>query len=262
MAVAAGAAIVGAGLGIYSAVRAHNKETEARNQLDAERRLPMARYGITPAQSRYGQFALNDINNPQGFSGADTQQFNDNLAKVSYSAYNNGINAGGGSLSKAILANNLGYQTDAINKFAVANEGIRRSNRNSGYSRYGNFANTEQSVANQNTGFDQNYQVQLEKALGESIRQQSDVQSQTYNNFSNDLMGAGASYLAGSGRYGKPTYSSRYDNPFISQDSTYYPNQPRQINIGRTDDMPILPPPTLGQSANFGRTSRNRYSIY
>lgn len=205
MAVALTSLGLGAGLDIYNAVRANQKEGAIRNQISQLNSVPRARYSVQPGMLRYGQIALNDINNPQGYSGAETGQFNQMLAKSGQGAYVNGTNVSGGNQSKAILANNLGYQTSAINNFAAGDAGLRRSNRLSGLGRYGTFAQTEQGVNDRNVSQDINYRMQLERALGGAASHQSDVQSQTYNNFGNDLMGAGSMLLAGGNGYSNST---------------------------------------------------------
>lgn len=181
----------GAAAKIYGAYQANERATVAQHKLDELAKIPYSRYSVNPMSQRYGNMALNDITNPQGYSGAETAQFNQNLAKVGQAGYNNGLSIGGGSVAKAVLAGIGSNQVNALNTFAAGNNSIMRQNRNLGYGRYWQAANNSQNIDNMNINTEIQRRMNTEKALGGAVSSNRDYVQGTISNIGSDLIGAG-----------------------------------------------------------------------
>jgi len=185
--------LAGAGLGMkaYNMYGAAQREKEAMKGLRNLANTPYARYSVNPLVSRYTQMGLRDIQNPQGFSGAETGAFQQGLAQSQAGARQNALSIGGSSVSRAVNAGLNSANLGAMNQFAGQNAALARQNRNLGFSRYMQGAGIAQNIDNMNTQNELQRRMMMEQAYGAAARQNRDIYSQSLEGMGNDLLGAG-----------------------------------------------------------------------
>lgn len=99
------------------------KGNSAINQLN---NTPYPQYTLNPALSNaYGR---SDQMAKQGFTGAETGAFKQNLAQGSNLAYQRGISLGGGGMAQALNAGINANKTQALNQFAGQDAALHRQN--------------------------------------------------------------------------------------------------------------------------------------
>lgn len=224
-------ALAGVGLAAkgYNMYQASQREKQAMNALKDLAKTPYAKYGVNPLVQRYTQMGLRDIQNPQGFSGAETGAFNQGLAQSQAGARQNALSIGGISVSRAVNAGLNSANLGALNQFAGQNAALARQNRNLGFNRYMQGAGIAQNVDNMNTQGELNRRMMLEQAYGAAARQNRDIFSQGLEGMGNDLLGAGLYKGLNEGFMGGvnalatpqqptasnyPLYQSPYKNPY------------------------------------------------
>jgi len=186
-------ALAGVGLAAkgYNMYQASQREKQAMNALKDLAKTPYAKYGVNPLVQRYTQMGLRDIQNPQGFSGAETAGFQQGLAQSQAGARQNALSIGGGSVARAVNAGLNSANLGAMNQFAGQNASLARQNRNLGFSRYMQGAGVAQNIDNMNTQNEINRRVMMEQAYGAAARQNRDIYNQSLEGMGNDLLGAG-----------------------------------------------------------------------
>jgi hypothetical protein len=171
------------------------------DQMKLERRLkslqgqPMSRYTIDPKIENLYRQSIGEASNPEGFGGATTSNFRQQLARMQRARFGAARSMGGGARGiNAVLA---GQELDQLNQFAVGDENLRRSNRLGALGRAGSYAGQFQAMRDRNTSFDQNYRLQLERALGQSIASQKDYRRNMLSGMGSDLITTGISGMMG-----------------------------------------------------------------
>lgn len=173
-------------------------------QRGLERRLKalqgqqVSKYTIDPKIENLYRQSIGEASNPEGFGGATTNNFRQQLARMQRARFGAARSMGGGARGiNAVLA---GQELDQLNQFAVGDENMRRSNRLAALGRAGSYASQFQAMRDRNTSFDQNYRLQLENALGQSIRSQKDYRRNMLSGMGSDLLTTGISgAMGGSG---------------------------------------------------------------
>jgi hypothetical protein len=188
----AGLGVAGSLYGLYNSSQA---EKRAQRQLDALGRQALPKYGIDPAWTRYYQQASTQANSPVGFTGAETNSFQQNLARTLAAQRANATQLSGGNLGKAINSMNAGANVNALNTFASQDAALRRQQQNAAYGRQAQGAGVFQNVSNMNTQSLLQRRLMQEQALGNAIRQQRDYQRNTISGLGGDLLGAGTTGL-------------------------------------------------------------------
>ena len=183
--------LVGAGAKGYNMFQANKREKQALKQLDQLRNTPYARYSVNPLVKRYTDLGLRDFQNPQGFTGAETAAFKQNLAAQNAALAANAMNVGGGSVGRAVTGLNNINTINALNQFAGQGAGLARAARNLGMSRYMQGAGVAQGIDNMNIQNELNRRMMLEQAFGAAARQNRDIVSRGIEGLGTDLMGAG-----------------------------------------------------------------------
>ena len=177
------------------AVQSVREQRALQKRLDALQKQPMEMYKATPELMKQYELAMGDVANPQGFSGAETANFRQALARNMRGRFGAARSMGGGARGiNAVLA---GQEAEALGNFASQGEGIRRSNRLQGLSRSMGVANQLQGIQDRNTGFKQNYRLMLERALGEGIRSQRDYRRNMFSGMGSDLLTSGLMNFGG-----------------------------------------------------------------
>lgn len=160
------------GTDIARGVRADRERARIQSQLNELNRQALPEYGVTdPIRGLYGQ-AMTEAMNPQGFSGAETARFQQNLGQGFNTQMMNAGNRSGGQMSRFIATGLGGNMTNAMNQFAAQDQSIARGNRLAALNRAGGFANTMQRVDNMNTQFAMQRRMMLEQALGRGLAMQ------------------------------------------------------------------------------------------
>lgn len=187
---AAGLAAKGAGL-----VNSYNRERQAQNQLNQLRQNPMARYQVNPLVR--GQFnqAYGEASNPQGYTGAQTMNFRQQLGSILRQRYRNAMNVSGGSGARGVNAVLKGNEIEGVNNFAAGDPTM--ANRRYALGRVDRFANQFQGIDNNNVQTDQNYRLRLESALGNSLATQRNYRQNLISGVGDELLGT-AGYMSGS----------------------------------------------------------------
>lgn len=187
---------VGAATRAYSAYKSGQAEDQAQNNLNELYKTPAPRYKVNPRISGLYDQAIGEASNPQGYTGAQTTNFRQQLGQILKSRFTNATSLSGGNSSRAIAGVLGGQETDAINKFAAGNP--TNSNRLAALSRAGGYAHDFQNTDNTNTSQDINYRTRVENAYGNSIASQRNYRQNLLTSTGNDLIGT-AGYLLPSG---------------------------------------------------------------
>jgi hypothetical protein len=173
------------------------QQRRAQQRLDALGRQALPQYSVNPAISRIYSGALGDISSPQGYTGAERANFQQNIGRGLNTQAANARAMGGGSMSRAISGVLSGNQLGQYNQFAAQDAGLARQNKNAAYSRLMGAANTMQGVDNQNIGMAANRRMQQENLLGQAISSQRAYRSNLLGGLGGDLMTAGTYGMAG-----------------------------------------------------------------
>lgn len=183
------------GLGVAAkgagAIGSYYQQRKAQRQLDALGREALPQYSVNPAISRIYSGALGQIASPQGYSGAETANFQQNMARGLNTQAANARSMGGGSMSRAISGALSGNQLGQYNQFAAQDAGLARQNRNAAYSRLIGAANTMQGISNQNVGMAANRRLRQEELLGQGIASQRAYRMNLLGGIGSDLTTAG-----------------------------------------------------------------------
>ena len=182
----AGAGLAAKGYGIYEA---NKREKEAKRALANLAKTPYAKYGVNPLVKRYTDMGLRDIQNPQGFSGAETADFQSRIAAAQNAARQNAISLGGSSVARAVGGALGSANLAAQNQYAAQNAALARQNRNLGYSRFMQGAGIAQNIDNMNTQNELNRRMMTEQAYGAAARQAGDQQRAIVSGLGSDLIG-------------------------------------------------------------------------
>lgn len=211
------ATMAGVGLAAkaYGAVDSYRNQKRLEGQLRELRKTPMARYTIDPKIRDVYAKALEDASNPEGFGGATISNFRNQLGQNIRGRFRNALSMSGGSGARGINAVLNSQGLDAINQFAVADEGIRRGNRMSGLNRSMSLASQFQNTRDRNTQFEQNYRLMTERALGEGIQRQRDYRNNMISGAGSDLISAGLGYGDFSGGGYEATGGNAMSTPTI-----------------------------------------------
>jgi len=185
----------GAGAKLYGVGQSIASERRLRRDLDRLNQTPYARYSVDPKLAKLYEQSIGEASAPEGFGGAEIANFRNNLGRMQRGRFATARNMTGGRGSRAInsVLNNQGM--DAIGNFYAGDAGMRRTNRMSALSRSQGLAGQFQAARDRNTGFEQNYRLQTERALGQGIRGQRDFRN-------NMLSGLGSDLITGSMAYG------------------------------------------------------------
>ena len=167
-------------------------QRKMEGELSSLRSRPMARYTIDPKVENLYRQSMNEASNPEGFGGAAFGGFRNSLGRNIRGRYANALSLGGGARGVNAVLNSQGM--DQIGNFYTADENMRRSNRLGALGRSQGYANQFQNIRNQNTSFDQNYRMNLERGLGEGIRSQKDFRRNMLGGMGSDLITAGIGY--------------------------------------------------------------------
>ena len=187
--------IVGGASKLASLPSSYSDQMKLERRLKALQRQPMARYSIDPKIEGLYRQSIGEASNPEGFGGATASNFRQQLARMQRARFGAARSMGGGARGiNAVLA---GQELDQLNQFAVGDENLRRSNRLGALGRAGNYAGQFQAMRDRNTSFDQNYRLQLERALGEGIRSQRDYRRNLLSGMGSDMITTGISGMMG-----------------------------------------------------------------
>lgn len=208
-----------------NAIRAERERKRQQKKLDELNKIPRPKYGITPELRGYYSQASSEALNPQGFTGAEVQDFNQRLGQNYNAQYNAALNRSGGQagqfINNVLSANN----TTALNQFAVNDANLRRQNRMAALNRQGYGVGQYQNIANMNTQADLNYRLMTEQALGAAIAQQKQNISNAISSAANTgATGAGYGMGASGGGSGNPPNNS--GNPNFTVQSSGYNTSP------------------------------------
>lgn len=194
-AIIGGAALVAGGVAAKGSTASSSKQDQriAERQLRDLYATPKARYGITPEIKRGYSQAYGEASNPQGYTGAQTNTFRNQLGELLKTRFANATNASGGSGAKAINATLAGQETGAINNFAANDPS--QSNKRYALGRMDRFAGNYQDVATRNAQEDINYRTMTERALGNAIASQKNYRRQMWSSLGSQLIGVGGQVM-------------------------------------------------------------------
>jgi hypothetical protein len=195
----------GAASKLYGVGESIASERRLRRDLDRLNQTPYARYSVDPKLAKLYEQSIGEASAPEGFGGAEIANFRNNLGRMQRGRFATARNMTGGRGSRAInsVLNNQGM--DAIGNFYAGDAGMRRTNRMSALSRSQGLAGQFQAARDRNTGFEQNYRLQTERALGQGIRSQRDFRNNMLSGLGSDLLTTGigmADFSGGSGTGG------------------------------------------------------------
>lgn len=171
------AAAIGGGLNLgvtaFRGMNASNERDKQQARLDALTATPLPKFKVSDEiKSIYGQ-AASEAANPMGFSGAEKNAFNQNLAQNYNTSIYNAINRTGGQTGRFANAVLSGNNVNAMNTFASNDASLARQNRMAALSRMMSGANTIQGIDNQNSQAEIQRRLMTEQALGGAVAQQS-----------------------------------------------------------------------------------------
>jgi hypothetical protein len=212
--VMAGAGLVTKGYGAYEA---NKRQKQADKQLAELAKKPYDQFKVNPLVQRYTQMGLRDIQNPQGFTGAEAAQFQQRIAAGQEAARRNAISLGGSSVARAVGGALNSANLAAENQFAAQGAGLARSNRNLGYGRFMQGAGVAQGVDQMNTQQALQRRMQLEQGLGIASRQAADQQRAMIQGMGSDLLGAGTGLAANELAYSKDPFGMAANAPGAAQ---------------------------------------------
>jgi len=169
-------------------------ERAMRKSLDKLNATPMQRYTIDPKIQKLYEQSIGEASNPEGYSGAETSNFRNQIGRISRGRFRAATNASGGSGARAINSILKGQELDASGNFYAGEAGLRRSNRLGALNRSMGYANQFQQTRDRNTNQDINYRMNLENALGQGIRQQRDSRLNMLSGLGSDLITGALAY--------------------------------------------------------------------
>jgi len=190
---------IGGAAKLYGMYNAYQDEQDARNQLNRLNQQPVPKYNVNSAIARLYGGAANEVARPVGYTGAETNAFNQNMGRGLNTQRANAMNFSGGSGSRAINSVLGGNQLNAYNTFAGQDAALARQYRNAAYSRLMGAGNTMQSIDNQNTQTALQRRLMQEQMLGNAISSNKAYQTNTLNGLGSDLMSVGAMGIGGGG---------------------------------------------------------------
>lgn len=200
---ALGAAGVGTGLSLFNMNNASNRADQAQAEANRLANVPIAKY--TPNSRLLGYYgqAVNDVANPQGYTGAERGRFGSRLSQILATQRANAEQLGGGGVSRAIGAIGNANSINALNDFSANDANLARNYRNQGLSRMGSTISQLQNLDNMNTQVELQRRMMKEQALGNAIQSNRDVVSNGISNLGNDLMGFGLTKMLPTGAIGE-----------------------------------------------------------
>ena len=191
-----GMAIAGAGLGglqkLFGYGDAKNNEKKALRELAKIQSQPLAQYSQSRGMRELGQIGANEYYNPQGFTQGETDTAMQDISRASNTAYQRGINLGGGQMSRSIQGLNTANTLSALNRFGSQGAALRRQMQGRGLGTLRTTAMNEQQLDNQNVGTSLQRRLMGEQAAGRAVMQQRDLAQGTLNALGSDLLGMGA----------------------------------------------------------------------
>jgi hypothetical protein len=208
------AGVVGGGLQkLFGYGNAKRNEQKALRELAKIQSQPLAQYSQSQGMRELGQIGANEYYNPQGFTQGETDAAMQDIARASNTAYQRGINLGGGQMSRSIQGLNTANTLSALNRFGSQGAALRRQMQGRGLGTLRSTAMNEQQLDNQNVGTSLQRRLMGEQAAGRAVMQQRDLAEGTLNALGSDLLGMGATLgmgklgmLGGSG--GNPNYTA------------------------------------------------------
>lgn len=254
--VMAGAGLATKGYGMYEA---NKREKEANRQLAELAKKPYERYKVNPLVQKYTQMGLREIQNPQGFTGAEAAQFQQRVAAAQEAARRNALSLGGSSVSRAVQGSLGSANLAAQNQFAAQNAALARTSRNLGFNRFMQGAGVAQGIDQMNTQTELNRRMMLEQALGAASRQAADQKRSMISGMGSDLLGAGLS-LGMQGGFGSNQGNSFFGSNALNEGMS----QQAQMNAaakGFSNIPKIAPDRGTRTSAIARRALRNMPAI-
>ncbi len=237
MAVTGAVALGGLAISAYGAYQASQAQAEAQKRANALANQPVPQYSASPQLQQYLQQAQTESANPQGYTGAQTGNFNQNIARQLNSRFATATATAGGQASRAINGLNVGDSINATNSFANNDANLLRQNRLSALNRVYQGIGMTQGLQDRNTATALQRRLLTEQALGGAINSNHAYQQQFYGQLGNDITGAAAYKWRGLGGtngtnptftnspYSDPTMASGLDgsnNYYGGTGSTYY----------------------------------------
>lgn len=167
-----GGAALSTGIGIGRARKADKERGRQQERLDALLKQDLPKFKRTNELGQFYSQAATEALNPQGFTGAETAAFNQNLGTLQNTQMQNAINRAGGQTGRFIggVLNTQGI--NALNQFAVNDAQLARQNRMAALGRQGNAISQFQNIENQNAAAEIQRRLLTEQMLGGAIAQQ------------------------------------------------------------------------------------------
>ena len=227
------AAAIGGGINLgVTAFRGYNASQERDRQqarLDTLSATPLPKYKVSDEiNSIYGQ-AASEAANPMGFSGAEKNAFNQNIAQNYNTQFYNAVNRTGGQTGRFANAVLSGNNINAMNTFASNDAALARQNRMAALSRQMSAARDINNVGLQNTQADIQRRLMTEQNLGGAVGMQNQNIDQALKSVGDlGAMAAGyalSGYGGGAGKVGSD--ASRIDTSGNIFNGTYGFTQPK-----------------------------------
>jgi hypothetical protein len=218
--VGAGVGAIGTGINLYNS---YDQRKRAQNQLNKLQNTPIEQYAAAPELRSFYGTALNDAQNPMGYSAAQRSKYFGDINNRINTVQSNAIRQSGGNLSRYLSnALNAGTVGD-INSFYAQDAGLRMNNRNNALNRQYGAIGQFQNINNMNVAAKNRRQELIAQALGGSIAQQNQNIAGAYNNFANAGYTA-AGYALGGGVPKGSQKSTSYKGSGVDQYGNYDPN--------------------------------------
>jgi hypothetical protein len=256
-----GGAILSAGMQGLNMYRSNKFMEEAQRGLEDLQKNPIKPYSVSGVAQQLGTQAIGEMGSPMGYTGAERNVFQNQLANQFNTTYNRALNLSGGSGARAAQGILAASSLSAANEFAAREAALREQRRQAAMGRVGAYAGQVQAIDNANVQANIMAQRDLNAAIG-AQRENIGRAWSSIGNLGSMAVGYGlneytspySSYLktlnntAASNNTPPPPTAADYSNNYGAP--SYY-GQPVLSGYSPTTGTPFTPTPSAGYVSPF-----------
>lgn len=161
-----GGAILSAGMQGLNMYRSNKFMEEAQRGLEDLQKNPIKPYSVSGVAQQLGTQAIGEMGSPMGYTGAERNVFQNQLANQFNTTYNRALNLSGGSGARAAQGILAASSLSAANEFAAREAALREQRRQAAMGRVGAYAGQVQAIDNANVQANMMAQRDLNAAIG------------------------------------------------------------------------------------------------
>jgi hypothetical protein len=158
--------LVSAGMQGLNMYRSSKFMEEAQRGLEDLQKNPIKPYSVSGVAQQLGTQAIGEMGSPMGYTGAERNVFQNQLANQFNTTYNRALNLSGGSGARAAQGILAASSLSAANEFAAREAALREQRRQAAMGRVGAYAGQVQAIDNANVQANMMAQRDLNAAIG------------------------------------------------------------------------------------------------